>query len=145
MLKHKSAKAFKQIQTHINFIMNKLAKAEIKVIDLEIDTEYTHVSDPVNHQDFYCRNITAQCREVNQTTGIIYAHPDIVSESRHKVFKHDFVGWDYLEDLGYVIEPKEQRSDDISNLPVLQINIYAFFAIAELCRIFQGQYLKVDG
>ena len=37
--------------------MNKLAKTEIKVIDLEIDTEYTHVSDPVNHQDFYCRNI----------------------------------------------------------------------------------------
>ena len=47
--------------------MNKLAKAEIKVIDLEIDTEYTHVSDPVNHHDFYCRNITAQCREINQT------------------------------------------------------------------------------
>ncbi len=122
--------------------MNKLAKAEIKIIDLEIDTEYTHVSDPVNHQDFYCRNITAQCREVNQTTGIIYAHPDIASESRHKVFKYDFVGWDYLEDLGHVIEPLEQRSDDISNLPVLQINIYAFFAIAELCRIFQGPYLK---
>ena len=72
--------------------MNKLAKTEIKIIDLEIDTEYTHVSDLVHHHDFYCRNITAQCREINQTTGIIYAHPDIALESRHKVFKQDFVG-----------------------------------------------------
>ena len=113
------------------------------ILDLELDTEYTHLSDPLQPDDKYCKNITVQCREVHQPIGIIYAHPDIATESRHKVFESDFVGWDYLEDLGCEIEPIEyQAIDENIELPVFQINIYAFFAIAELCRIFQGSYLQ---
>ena len=112
------------------------------IIHLEIDTEYTHVEDLLQPEGYYCKNITAQCREINQDIGIIYSHPDIALESRHKVFKHDFVGWDYLKDLGHEIEPLKRGNDDSAKLPLLQINIYAFFAIAELCRIFQGEYLR---
>ncbi len=42
------------------------------ILDLELDTEYTHISEPLQPDTKYCKNITVQCRQVNQSQGVIY-------------------------------------------------------------------------
>ena len=112
-------------------------------LPLEIDTEYTHPATIEQPRLPICTTITVQCKAIWQRDGIIYGHPDIATKSRHKVFKYDFVGWDYLEDLGHEIEPIE---DDLGIdgiiPPSIQVDVYSFFALAELFRMFQGQYYR---
>lgn len=111
-------------------------------LPIEIDTEYTHPHYDINNPELYrCTNLTVQCRAIVHSTGIIYKHPDSTVRRRHKPFKHGFVVLDYLEDYSYLVDLSRLSSwDTITQLPWLQIDIYAFFAIAELLRVFQGVY-----
>jgi hypothetical protein len=109
---------------------------------VEIDTEYTHPTYDLNRPTHeICTNITVQCRAVDHTQGIIYSHPDIALHARHKTFKHGFVAVDYLEDYGHTVAltrlPSWETSIDAS---WLQFDVYSFFAVAELLRVFQGVY-----
>lgn len=112
-------------------------------LDIDIDTEYAHIAEPLNPKLKYCKNLTVQCRERHQDKGVIFAHPDIALEARHPVFETDFVVLDYLRGLGVDIEPIYAKSEKTtSDFPILQINLFAFFALAEIGRIFQGEYLR---
>ncbi len=120
-----------------------LANGKNLYYPLEIDAEYTHPAT-LDHPELpICTNITVQCRAIWESQGLIYAHPDIATKSRHKVFKHDFVAWDYLEDLGHVIEPIDYDLDITGIVfPWIQVDVYSFFALAELFRMFQGDYIN---
>ena len=110
---------------------------------VEIDTEYTHSTYDLNKPSHnICENLTVQCRAIDHEHGLIYSHPDTtVSKPRHKTFKHGFVALDYLADYGHSVAltrlPSWNTSTDI---PWLQFDIYSFFAVAELLRIFQDVY-----
>ncbi len=87
--------------------------------------------------------ITAQCRSVFLPDGKIYAHRDIKAIARHPVFRHECVICDYLEYLGYsIVTTREPRSDALEGYPILFLDIYTFFAVAELFRVFQGEYIE---
>ena len=111
-------------------------------LPIEVDTEYAHLPYDLNNPNHkISTNLTVQCR-VKPLTGIIYAHPDIALSARHKVFKYGFAGVDYLEDNGYKVELSHLPSWDYHTTgPWLQIDIYSFFAVAELARIFKDEYL----
>ena len=108
---------------------------------VEIDTEYTHQADYKHQELKLCTNITAQCRAITETTGKIYDFPDIASYSRHKLIETNFVVWDYLKDLGLKITPLENGYENVPDtIPWIQIDCYAYFAIAEFPRVFLGHY-----
>lgn len=111
-------------------------------LPVEIDTEYTHLPYDLNNPSpNISTNITVQVRAISQPTGIIYAHPDIGAVARHKTFKSGFVVVDYLEDLSHDAAISRLKSWDAHTaLPWIQIDLYAFFAVAETYRIFQGVY-----
>jgi hypothetical protein len=113
-------------------------------LPIEIDTEYTHEGYDLNNPNQnICTNLTVQCRSITKTKGIIYRHPDnkYDNEARHKTLKHGFTALDYLEDNGYQVKlnrlPTWQSSTE---LPWLQIDVYSYFGVAELCRVFQGEF-----
>ena len=114
---------------------------------LEVDTEYTHGEyDRNNPSPFFQITLTAQARSINIQEGVIYAHRDLEPLARHTVFSSGFVAVDYLRDLGHSviltrgtwaeIETKEKEPP----LPWIQFDLYAFFAVAELFRIFTDGY-----
>jgi hypothetical protein len=111
-------------------------------LPIELDTEYTHPEYELNNpSQNICTNLTVQCRAINLEIGVIYAHPDNPTP-RHKTFSHGFVVFDYLEDNGHTVEVSRLPSWDTSiDAPWLQIDIYSFFAVAEMARVFQGVYL----
>lgn len=113
-------------------------------LPLEVDTEYTHLDYDINNpsQDI-CKNITVQCRSIAKKEGIIYAHPDIMLTARHKLFKHGCVAIDYLEDLGYEVELVNRRDwVTQTTYPYIELSFFTFFGVAELLRIFQGNFLE---
>ena len=106
---------------------------------LEVDTEYQiRLTEPDNLDTPICENLTVQYRNVYQPTGVIYAHPEN-TVARHKVFKHDFSALDYLEDLGHAVELYRGDSGHDAELPIFQFDLYSYFAVAELLRIFMGE------
>lgn len=111
-------------------------------LPLEVDTEYTHATYDLNNPvQNICTNLTVQCRAITEDTGIIYSHPEN-PVARHKVFKHGFVAIDYLEDYGHTVDLSRLKSWDTKlEAPWLQVDIYSFFAVAELGRVFQGEFL----
>ena len=109
---------------------------------LEADTEYTHREFLENqHDEFKCTNLTIQIRSINLETGVIYAHQDNENSARHNVIKNKIALLDYLNEQGYKTEIIRGIKLD-ANYPIFQFDIYAFFAVAELLRIFQGEYQK---
>jgi hypothetical protein len=113
-------------------------------LPLEIDTEYTHLPYDLNNpSQQICTNLTVQCRSIDHKQGIIYRHTDNENNAvhRHKTFKHGFVGIDYLEDCGHTVDLTRLPSWETStDMPWIQIDIYSYFAVAELLRIFQGVF-----
>jgi hypothetical protein len=108
-----------------------------------LDCEFAHrkfdINDPLGE---LCRTITAQCSSIYQLIKRIYAHQDIREIARHKVFSHGYVGVDYLEDAGLEVKLSRLPSWDTltPGMPFIQFDIYAYFAIAELLRVFIGKY-----
>ncbi len=124
---------------YINHV-NKLAGQNL-YFPVELDTEYEHVATLDNFQAPICINITAQCRAITEPIGKIYSFPAIAHLSRHKPIETNFVVWDYLRDLGLQIDLPEARYQDFEkNIPWIQIDCYAYFAIAEFPRVFKDKY-----
>ncbi len=111
---------------------------------IEIDTEYTHHDYDLNHPSkTISTNISVQCRAIQHTTGCIYAFRDIAPIARHKVMRNEFVALDYLVSLGHDVELSYLDSwDTQTSIPWLQFDLYAFFAVAELYRVFSGKCLE---
>lgn len=108
---------------------------------VEVDTEYVHIANLHNPYEPICRNITAQCRAIDEPIGKIFSFPDIRTISRHKQLETNFVVYDYLRSLGHLIDPIELGSDNLPrDIPWLQIDAYAYFAVAEFPRILNGSY-----
>ncbi len=108
---------------------------------IEIDTEYTHIANLIHPEVDYCTNICVQCRGINHDKTSIYTYPEIAHISRHKALQTEFVGWDYLRDLGLEITPLVLRYEDLNEpVPWIQVDCYSFFAVAEFPRVFRGQY-----
>ncbi|NJO65066.1 MAG: hypothetical protein HC836_45250 [Richelia sp. RM2_1_2] len=106
---------------------------------LEVDTEFTqnNLIDDVDGK-FKSTTLTVQYRAIALETGTIFAHSENQSP-RHPVCKHDVTLLDYLEQQGYEVSMSKEI-----NLPadtaIIEFHLYAFFAVAELLRIFQGEY-----
>ena len=115
---------------------------------VELDTEYTHIASLDNPNEKICVNITAQCRAIARERGRIYAYPEIGTLARHKRLETEFAVYDYLRDLGHEITPIEDGYEYLaSDIPWLQIDVYAYFAVAEFPRVLFGkhrqQFLKI--
>jgi hypothetical protein len=93
------------------------------------------------------KGVTVQISDINQKNPIIYAHPDLEKYAtekglklRHKTFNSEFCVIDYLKDLGIDIKLFSRKNKKIkdyqkfegNSLPVMQFDIYAHFALAEL-------------
>ncbi|WP_029630613.1 hypothetical protein [[Scytonema hofmanni] UTEX B 1581] len=115
-------------------------------LPVEVDTEFTHPTYNLNHVNSkdrdICQNLTVQCRSITREVGIIYAHPEIsINKPRHPKFKHGFVVVDYLESYGHQVQLYRLATwNSTANIPWLQIDMYSYFAVAELMRVFQGAY-----
>jgi len=120
---------------------------------IEIDTEFTHVPCPIIQPSqvnalllskpigSVYKTITCQCRAITEPQGIIYAHPDIADIARHPVFKKEWVVLDYLDDMGYDVEMfRLDNWDTETDYPTMQVDVYAFFGVAELYRMAQGRF-----
>lgn len=107
---------------------------------VEVDTEFQRwLTDVKNPETPVCENLTTQTRSIGVDNGAIYAHPEN-TVARHKRLKHGFCVLDYLEDLGHSVSLEKHECEHIELLPILQFDIYAFFAVAELVRMFTGDY-----
>jgi hypothetical protein len=109
---------------------------------LEVDTEYTHPPYDINNPSkVVSTDISVQCRSINETTGKIYALNDIAHCARHRVVTTEFIGIDYLRDNGYDVEMERLESwATTTDYPFIQFDLYAFFAVAELFRVFSGKF-----
>ena len=108
---------------------------------LEADTEFTHAELLDNQgKKFNCTNLTVQVRSINAETGVIYAHPENL-QPRHRTFTNGIALVDYLSYQGYEVSLSLEGGLD-AYIPIIQFDIYAFFAVAELLRLFQGDYRK---
>ena len=105
---------------------------------LELDTEYTHNELLDGEEEFKCTTLTIQVRGISEEKGVIFAHPDN-PQPRHQVLKHNVAMLDYLEQHGYKVELTRGQKPDV-DMPIFQFDIYAFFAVAELLRLFRGEY-----
>jgi len=107
----------------------------------EKDTEYRDLHLDLNNPSTEkCINITTQCRSIYYNKGLIYAHPQNYKVARHKVFRHQFSVLDYLEDNGYQVELTRLPSwNTRTEIPWFQFDLYSFFFVAEIMRIFIGQ------
>lgn len=111
-------------------------------LPIEADTEFTHPEYDLNNpSSIICTNITAQFRGVHQKEGLIFAHQDISNIARHPVFNYECGVFDYLLSNGYSVKlTRLPRWNYLTiNTPVLELKIFAFFALAELERIFLKQ------
>ncbi len=111
-------------------------------LPIEVDTEYTHYQYDLNqpHQGI-CQNLTVQCRSVQLDTGIIYHHPQNQAKKRHNTLKHGYAVVDYLADNGYTVAlSRHAKTLNAIELPWLQVDLIAFFAVAEVLRVFDGVY-----
>lgn len=110
-------------------------------LPMEVDTEYTHPKYNLNspHKNI-CTNLTVQVRSIAHSEGLIYRHSDNDLDERHPTFKQPCAVFDYLEAKGVNCKltrlPSWQQTTDI---PWLQLDLYTYFAVAELVRIFQGE------
>lgn len=116
-----------------------LEKTSRLYLPLEVDTEYWHPAlDLNNPQKLITQCLTVQYRALNSLVGYIFTHPDSAHLARHTTLKSDFSPVDYLNHLG--LEANVQRYNYKIDLPVLQIDLYGFFLVAELYRIATGKF-----
>lgn len=109
-------------------------------LPLEVDTEFYHLETDINNpaRDV-SRCLTVQVRGVNDDIGSIYVHPDSEDIARHPLFTSGFIAVEYLRSHGHKLSI--ERSVHVSDLPVMQVDVFAFFAVAELYRMFTGNFL----
>lgn len=110
-------------------------------LPIEVDTEYVHPAYDINdpHKNI-CTNLTVQTRSILHTEGLIFRHPENDLDTRHATFKQPCAIFDYLEVKGIDCRLTRLSSwEQKTEVPWLQVDLYTFFAVSELLRIFQGQ------
>jgi hypothetical protein len=86
--------------------------------------------------------LTNQLRAIAVDKAAIFAHPDITDIARHPVFSSGFSVVDYLQALGHNASLRRVSTPIGRNeYPVLMIDLYGFFLVAELFRIFTDVFL----
>jgi len=114
-------------------------------LPIEIDTEFFHLDYDINHAGQFKRvqkTLTNQLRAIAVEEALIFAHPDISDIARHPVFSSGFSVVDYLQALGHNASLRRVNTPIGRNeYPVLMIDLYGFFLVAELFRIFLGEFL----
>jgi hypothetical protein len=114
-------------------------------LPIEIDTEYFHLDYDINHAGQFKRvqkTLTNQLRAIASDDALIFAHPDISDIARHPVFSSGFSVVDYLQALGHNASLRRVNSPiGRSEYPMLMTDLYGFFLVAELFRIFTGVFL----
>ncbi len=133
-----TAKAY----TYTNQVKNleeSLSRTSRLYLPLETDTEFWHPELDVNHpQRTISQCLTVQHRAVTQERGVIFTHPESATIARHSVLTTGFSPIDYLNHLG--IPASIERCNYPLDLPVLQIDLYGFFLLAEAYRIVTGDF-----
>lgn len=112
-------------------------------LPIEVDTEFYHPPIELNNPGSFepCQVLTVQARAIGLPTGTIFTHPDSAMVARHPLFWSDFFVVDYLRSLGYEVALDRFETPD-TQYPVLQIDLYAFFAVAELFRTVRNECAK---
>lgn len=110
-------------------------------LPLEVDTEYYHPRLDLNKAspEQLSPTLTVQCRAIALDQGHIFTHLDSAAYARHPVAVSDFIIVDYLRTLGHHVT-LERVSGALEDLPWVQIDLYAFFAVAELLRVFRNEF-----
>ncbi|AKG24955.1 hypothetical protein [Calothrix sp. 336/3] len=111
-------------------------------LPLEIDTEYTHPKWNIhNPSKVVCINLTVQMRAIGMDVGLTYDHPENPLKRRYKPLMTCFAPIDYLRDNGYSVElSRPSKINNAIDLPWIQVDLFAFFALAELLRVVEGKY-----
>lgn len=116
-------------------------KGQNAYLPLEVDTEFFHPR--LDFDKVYptqpSPTITMQCRAIALDQGEIFTHLDSAVYARHPLAGFDFVVVDYLQRLGYNVT-LERDNRGLAGLPWIQIDLYAFFAVAELLRVFRHEF-----
>jgi hypothetical protein len=114
-------------------------------LPIEIDTEFFHLDYDINQAGQFKRvqkTLTNQLRAIAVEEALIFAHPDIRDIARHPVFSSGFSVVDYLQALGHNASLRRVNTPiGRYEYPVLMIDLYGFFLVAELFRIFTGVFL----
>jgi hypothetical protein len=120
-------------------------KGQSAYLPIEIDTEFFHLDYDINHAGQFKRvqkTLTNQLRPIAVEEALIFAHPDISDIARHPVFSSGFSVVDYLQALGHDASLRRVNSPIGRNeYPMLMTDLYGFFLVAELFRIFTGVFL----
>ncbi len=131
-----------KLYTYTNQVKNlkeSLGKTSRLYLPLETDTEYWHPEFEINHpQRTISQCLTIQHRAITVETGIILAHPESAAIARHPVLRTGFSPIDYLNHIG--VSASIERYNHPLDLPVLQIDLYGFFLLAEAYRIVTGDF-----
>lgn len=120
-------------------------KGQSAYLPIEIDTEFYHLDYDINRAGQFKRvqkTLTNQLRAIAVDKAVIFAHPDITDIARHPIFSSGFSVVDYLQALGHNTSLR-RVSTPIGRFeyPVLMIDLYGFFLVAELFRIFTDVFL----
>lgn len=133
------------------------------VLPINVDTEFetcriTELKRPGpfdEHNPPYT-GISAQVRGIYDPNPEIYDHADIIEiaaetdrETRHKAWATPFVALEYLRDRDVIVDMRRENSihsrpehgGPDEKLPKLTVIMYAHFAIADLYKIGQGEFL----
>jgi hypothetical protein len=120
-------------------------KGQSAYLPIEIDTEFYHLDYDINQAGQFKRvqkTLTNQLRAIASDDALIFAHPDISDIARHPVFSSGFSVVDYLQALGHNASLRRVNTPiGRFEYPVLMIDLYGFFLLAELFRIFTGAFL----
>jgi hypothetical protein len=120
-------------------------KGQSAYLPIEIDTEFYHLDYNINQAGQFKRvqkTLTNQLRAITVDKAAIFAHPDIADIAHHPVFTSGFSVVDYLQALGHNASLRRVNSPiGRSEYPALMIHLYSFFTVAELFRIFTGEFL----
>jgi hypothetical protein len=109
-------------------------------VPLNIDTEFQAFLEGVLEWEKKGGvNLTCQVRAINEPEFKAYSHPQAPKflKDKYPEMAEEFVAFDYLKQLGYLVnvERVEKFAD---KLPILEIGMYAHFAVAEVNRVFLG-------
>jgi hypothetical protein len=112
------------------------------IFPIEIDTEYTHPPIDFNKaRTDICVNLTVNQRALIHEKGRDYDLTQNPCPRRFNEVKYGFTPIDYLKDYGYDVElTRPLKIDNATDLPWIQFNLIAFFALAEILRVVDGVY-----
>jgi hypothetical protein len=127
---------YNQQITNLDISLDKTSRLYLPI---ETDTEFYHLPLDINHpEQELTRCLTVQYRAITREEGVIFTHPDSSAIARHPVATSGFSVVDYLNHIG--IPSAIERYTHPLSLPIMQIDLYGFFLVAELFRVVTGDF-----